>query len=239
VGIDVAQWEAYRRDPVVDALSRLHVRGGGCLAVGVDRLDYTKGVMPKLLALEVLFSSGRVRPDELRLVQIASPTRQHVPSYAFLAHDVAEAVRRINAAFPRADGVPVVELYEEQWTAREVAGLMRAADIALVTPVRDGMNLVAVEHAVVNADRASDLVLGAGAGVAEHLGAWSDVVDGRDVLGMADVLHQLVRSPRPDRVERAEARGRAAARLRSDVWAHSCLAALEGDLSTPTAAPAC
>ncbi len=228
VGIDVARWEAFRRDPVVEALRRLHVRGAGCLAVGVDRLDYTKGVVPKLLALEVLFSSGRVHPDELRLVQIASPTRRHVPSYAFLAHDVAATVRRINTEFSRTDGAPVVELYQEQWPAREVAGLMRAADVALVTPVRDGMNLVAVEYAVVNADRANDLVLGAGAGVVEHLGAWSDVVDGRDVLGIADALHRLVRSPRGDRAEWAGARGRAAARMRSDRWARTCLAALEG-----------
>lgn len=234
VGIDVDRWSALRTDPVVSALSRLHHRGDGVLAVGVDRLDYTKGVMPKLLALEVLLGSGQLTSDEIRLVQIGSPTRQHVPSYSFLRHAVVAAVERINASFPRGDGLPVVQLFCEQWPAREVAGLMRAADIAVVTPVRDGMNLVAAEFAVVNADRATDMLLGTGANVVEHLGPFCDVVDGRDVLGIAEALRRLVREPSPSRAAQAVRRGDAAARLRSDVWAESCLAAFDGDACPPT-----
>ncbi|NND75573.1 MAG: hypothetical protein HKN44_11265, partial [Ilumatobacter sp.] len=164
VGFDVARWSEFRNDPVVDALARRHGAPGGLLAVGVDRADYTKGLPTKLVAIERLLDDGRLHPDEFRLVQIATRTRAGIGAYDEMLAEIRRSAARVNEAHRRSDGEPVVRLITEPHPPREVAALMRASDMALVTPIRDGMNLVAFEYAALNADRPTALVLGQGAG---------------------------------------------------------------------------
>ncbi|MEZ5258270.1 MAG: trehalose-6-phosphate synthase [Ilumatobacteraceae bacterium] len=153
VGFDGARWLGYRTDPVVTAMATRYRGATGVTAVGVDRVDYTKGLLHKLNAVEYLLTSGTVTPDEFRLVQIAVPSRTGVPVYRYLNGQLEATARRINGTFRRTDGKLVVELIRRQLPQREVAAVMRAGDLALITPVRDGMNLVALEFATLNGDR--------------------------------------------------------------------------------------
>ncbi|MEQ8842078.1 MAG: trehalose-6-phosphate synthase [Acidimicrobiales bacterium] len=221
VGIDTAHWQQLRSDPLVESLTERHLAVPGSLVVGVDRLDYTKGIAHKLLAIETLLDNRLVDPDDFRFIQIAVPTRTGVPIYGFVRDQVLEIERRINNGHPRTDGVPVVHVICEQRAPREVAALYRAADVALVTPVCDGLNLVAVEFSVINADRDCELVLSVGAGACETIGHACLTVDGADVISVAAGLRAAIAGP-TDRHERAQQRGVAALALDSRSWFERC-----------------
>ncbi len=230
VGIDPRSWLDLAADPAVNALAARHRRVHGLLAVGVDRLDYTKGIVHKLLAIESLLDSGALDPDAFRLIQVAVPTRTGVPAYGLLRRQVRELASRINAAHPRHDAIAVVEIVNEQRSPREIAALYRAADLALVTPVRDGMNLVAVEFSVVNHDRGGELVLGKGAGAADSIGPYCTLVDATDVSSIATAILETVRTNGLSAP--AGSRGRAALSLTSDRWATACLQLLSAASGT-------
>ena len=113
------------------------------MILGVDRLDYAKGIPERLVAFER--RSRRTRSGaQVSLVQISVPSRDDVPEYAELRAAVEELVGRINGRYGEADWVPVRYLYRS-YDHRVLAQLYRLADVALVTPLRDGMNLVAKE----------------------------------------------------------------------------------------------
>lgn len=220
VGIDSAAWARRRTDPEVERLARGHTVDEGLLAVGVDRADYTKGIVAKLLAFEVALHGELFGPDDLRLLQVATPTRSGIAAYDHVTSEIEEIASRINTAFVRTDGRQVIELERESRSPTEVAGLMRAADVMVITPLRDGMNLVAVESSIVNADRPTDMILSRGAGVAEYIGDHCRLVDGADVLSIADALSAAVHRVPSDRDqrERSARRAEAAARLSSHAW---------------------
>lgn len=230
VGFDVGRWMRYRDDPVVTALAEREAAADGLLAVGVDRSDYTKGLVPKLEAIEMLLDDGRLDPDGFRLVQIATPTRVGIAAYDEVAARVDGLAKRVNARFSRTDGRRVIDLVSEPRPPREIAALMRASDIALVTPERDGMNLVALEYSAVNADRPTALVLGAGAGVASDLADAADIVDGSDARSIADTLVSLVDSA-PDSAalwsRRARRRCDIASRFTAERWVDEFMSALD------------
>lgn len=224
VGFDVEQWRSFRRDVDVVERARVWQNPSGVLAVGVDRVDHSKGLMCKLLAVELLLEREALSADEFRLVQIATPSRTHVAAYRHLDTTINATAARINATFARSDGRPVVELIRRQLAPVEVAGLMRAADLALVTPVRDGMNLVALEFSVLNADRSAGVVLGRGAGAADVIGEWCDLVDGDDVNAVAQtIVTTVARLHDTASVDRSRRRGQAAAALTSQRWAATFL----------------
>ncbi len=115
------------------------------MIVGVDRLDYSKGLEDRLLAYERLLSE---RPDlrrEVFLLQISTPTREDVPEYRKIAQRLDALTGRINGAHADMDWVPIRNVHRFHSRA-ELAGIFRAAEVGLVTPLRDGMNLVAKEY---------------------------------------------------------------------------------------------
>lgn len=229
VGFDVAQWRSLRADPSVRADAE-HLRSmhGGALAVGVDRMDYTKGLVQRLVALELAYATGDISPDDLRLIQVAIPSRSTIPAYAELEAVVTALVASINRQHRRRDGLATVELRTNVHEAPELAVLMRASDLAIVNSIRDGMNLVAAEYATVNADRPVELVLGRGAGIAEHLGATSVVVDGADHQRLADTLVGIVNHRDPEHLrQRSRRRADAAELLTSHRWFRHALPHLE------------
>jgi trehalose-6-phosphate synthase len=224
VGLDVEAWVARRRDAVVVALADRHRAPSGVLVAGVDRVDYTKGLLHKLHAVEVLLARGQVGSNDVRFVQIAVPSRTSIPLYGYLRRQMEEAVERINADFPRDDGRPVVTLIQEQLAPRQVAGLMRAADIALVTPARDGMNLVALEFAIINGDRPCELILSRGTGAADHIGRWCRLVDGTDVNGIVDAITgSIAACGTSESADRARRRAAAASALTTEQWSRTFL----------------
>ena len=138
--------------------------------LGVDRLDYTKGILARLTAFERLLSEQPALRGQVELVQVAVPSRENIPSYAGLSRDVEALVGAINARFGSADWQPV-KYCREPVSPADLAPLYRSADVMLVTSLRDGMNLVAREFVLAREDDDGVLVLSELAGASEDLRA--------------------------------------------------------------------
>lgn len=136
------------------------------ILLGVDRLDYTKGILQRLVAFEELLETGAL--TEATLVQIATPSRERVQHYRQTRSLVEEAVGRINGRFGTV-GHPVVHYSHHSLPLHELVHYYRAADVMLVTPFKDGMNLVAKEYVACHADGTGALVLSEFAGSAAEL----------------------------------------------------------------------
>ena len=151
--------------------SKLHCQlgiEGKRLLVGVDRMDYTKGIVERLLAIEHLLEEHPWYLEKIVFVQIAAPSRTRIPSYAGLRIQVQETVERINRRFEISGWKPVI-LIEHQCSHEEVGRYYRAADICLVTSLHDGMNLVAKEYLAARNDGDGVLILSRFAGAAQEL----------------------------------------------------------------------
>src|SRR5262249_28107152 len=135
----------------------------------VDRLDYTKGIPRRLLALERLFEREPSLRGRVRLVQIAVPSRMNVQRYAEFRRLVDEEVGRINGSFGTVSWAPIQYIFRSI-SRRHLVALSAAADVMLVTPLRDGMNLVAKEFVASRQDEDGVLVLSEFAGAAAEMG---------------------------------------------------------------------
>ncbi len=136
--------------------------------LGVDRLDYTKGILHRLRAYGELLDDGVVRPPLTVLVQVASPSRERVEQYQRLRDEVEGIVGRINGQHGQV-GHPAVHYLHQSFPREEMAALYLAADIMLVTSLRDGMNLVAKEYVACRHDERGSLVLSEFTGAADEL----------------------------------------------------------------------
>jgi trehalose-6-phosphate synthase len=158
--------------------------------LGVDRLDYTKGIDLRLRAFESLLEN---RPDlagRIVLVQVAVPSREAVEEYQVIRRNVEEYVGRINGSFGRSDWTPVRYYYRGLDRADLIAHYA-AADVLLVTPLRDGMNLVAKEYIACRIDDTGVLVLSEFAGAAEQLDQ-ALLVNPYDIDGLASAIGKAV-----------------------------------------------
>jgi trehalose 6-phosphate synthase/phosphatase len=181
------------------------------LLIGVDRLDYTKGLDRRLLAFERLLDEQPMWREHVRLVQVAVPSRIHVRAYRRLRRAVDALVGRINGRFGTPSWTPVQYLYRSLPSTTLLA-LYRTADVMLVTPVRDGMNLVAKEFAASRTDEEGVLVLSEFAGAADEL-TDALIVNPYDVAGVAAALHRALTMDGVERRHRMRA-------LRAQVLAH-------------------
>jgi trehalose 6-phosphate synthase len=153
--------------------------------LGVDRLDYTKGILHRLRAYGELLSEGRLG-SRVVLVQVASPTRERVEAYRALRDEVELTVSRINGLYGEL-GYPPIHYLHQSYPREEMAALYLAADVMLVTPLRDGMNLVAKEYVACRDDESGALVLSEFAGAADELsGAF--LVNPHDIEGLKDAI---------------------------------------------------
>jgi trehalose 6-phosphate synthase len=138
------------------------------ILLGVDRLDYTKGIGTRLQAFGSLLDDGRLDPTRHVLVQVATPTREGVDSYQEERHEIERLVGEINGRHARL-GYPVVHYLYRSLPLDDLVPLYRAGDVMLVTPFRDGMNLVAKEYVATRLDLDGVLVLSEFTGAAEEL----------------------------------------------------------------------
>lgn len=174
---------------------------GRRLLLGIDRLDYSKGIPERLAAFERLLELWPEWRSRVSLVQVSVPSRAEIPEYAELKHRVETMVGRINGRFGEADWTPVRYLYRSYEPAL-LAQLYRLADVALVTPLRDGMNLVAKEFVVAqDPEQPGVLVL------SEFAGAAAELVDAvltnpYHVDGVAADLDRALRMPTAERIDR-------------------------------------
>ena len=138
------------------------------LLLGVDRLDYTKGIDVRLRALEELLAEGRIDPHQVCLVQIATPSRERVDHYDVQRRSIEQQVSRINGEFSTFSR-PLVHYIHRSVGKSTLAALYAASDVMLVTPLRDGMNLVAKEYVACRTKVDGALVLSEFAGAAKEL----------------------------------------------------------------------
>lgn len=150
--------------------------------LGVDRLDYTKGLRQRIRAFGELFKSGELDPEKSVFLQVATPSRERVEEYKRLRDDIELLVGRINGDMGRIGRSPISYLHSG-YPRQEMAALYRAADVMVVTPLRDGMNLVAKEYVACRGSDDGALVLSEFAGAARELKqAW--LVNPYDINGM-------------------------------------------------------
>ena len=188
VAIDPAGAERAAWGKTRDELLRENGTRGESLVLGVDRLDYTKGIEERLNAFELLLEEHPWHRERVTMVQIAAPSRTRIPSYADLRRRVEAAVDRINNRFQTTDWRPVL-LIERQCSHDEVTTWYRAADVCLVTSLHDGMNLVAKEYLAAREDEDGVLVLSKFTGAAIELRD-ALIVNPYDTEGVAGAIHQ-------------------------------------------------
>jgi trehalose 6-phosphate synthase len=171
------------------------------LMVGVDRLDYSKGLLARFIAFERLFELFPDTRNRVTFLQIAPPSRSDVPEYDHIRRALERQAGHINGRFSEFDWTPLRYL-NRSFNRRAIIGFLRAAQIGLVTPLRDGMNLVAKEY--VAAQDPGDpgvLVLSCFAGAARELDAALQV-NPFDVDAMVEAMHQAYAMPLAERQER-------------------------------------
>jgi trehalose 6-phosphate synthase/phosphatase len=202
MGIDAAAYEALGGKAAVEAeADRLRrTADGAALIVAVDRLDYTKGIPRRLLAFERLLEKYPRLRGRVRLVQVAAPSRGSVGSYREFQRTVNEMVGRINGRFA-SPGHDPIHYISQNLDAEHLAAFYRAASIALVTPLRDGMNLVAKEFVASRVDGDGVLILSEFAGAAAEL-TDALLVNPYDLDAVAVAIHDALEMPEPERRSR-------------------------------------
>jgi trehalose 6-phosphate synthase/phosphatase len=193
IGVD---FETFAKDEQDAAIARELARGPRSrevLVLGVDRLDYTKGIPRRLLAFERLLERHPRWRGRARMIQVSVPTREGVSAYRELRRQVDELVGRVNGEWSTIGWVPVQTIHRS-FDEAQLRALYRAVDVMLVSPLRDGMNLVAKEFVAARTDERGVLVLSEFAGASAELPE-AVSVNPHDVDGMADALdHALAMS---------------------------------------------
>ncbi|OCF59986.1 alpha,alpha-trehalose-phosphate synthase [UDP-forming] 1 [Kwoniella mangroviensis CBS 10435] len=192
IGIEPMQFvEGLQKEKVQSRLKSLETRFQGCkVIIGVDRLDYIKGIPQKLHALEVFLTQHPEWIGKVVLVQLAIPSRQDVEEYQNLRACVNELVGRINGRFGTVEFMPIHYLHKSV-PFEELTAMYALADACLVTSTRDGMNLVAYEYISSQSKRHGSMVLSEFAGAAQSLNG-SILINPWDVQSTADAIHQAL-----------------------------------------------
>src|SRR4029453_14632346 len=173
------------------------------LFLGVDRLDYTKGIPERIQAFGELMAEGRLHPDEVVLLQLAIPSRQRVEQYRQLRDDIDRLVGRINGDTSRIGPPPIVYMHVS-YPRLEMAAFHREADVMVVTPLRDGMNLVAKEYVACRQRDDGALVLSEFTGAARELRqAYS--INPHDIDGLKDRLVEAMNDSPQNKARRMKA----------------------------------
>jgi trehalose 6-phosphate synthase/phosphatase len=195
MGVDAHQFASLARGSEVEArLREIRDRAGRRqIVLGVDRLDYTKGIPRRLQAVERLLTRDPGWRERIRFIQVAVPSRGEVDSYQRFKRQVEESVGRINGACGTLSSTPVHYMHQSV-SQPELVALYRAADVMLVTPLRDGMNLVAKEFVASRVDQGGVLVLSEFAGAAAELDG-AVTVNPYDVDGVANSLEHALCMP--------------------------------------------
>lgn len=194
------------------------------IMLGVDRLDYTKGIDVRLRALSELLEEKRIKRDDTVLVQLATPSRERVESYIAMREDIERQVGHINGEYGEV-GHPIVHYLHRPIPRDELIAFFVAADVMLVTPLRDGMNLVAKEYVACRSDLGGALVLSEFTGAAAEL-RQAYLVNPHDLEGVKDKIEAAVNQNPEEGKRRMRALRRQVLAHDVDRWARSFLDAL-------------
>ncbi|MBH0008807.1 alpha,alpha-trehalose-phosphate synthase (UDP-forming) [Salinibacterium sp. SWN1162] len=203
ISIDSRSFEKLARDPAIQQRARDIRKGLGnpkTVMFGVDRLDYTKGIRHRLKAYGELLRDGSLEVGDVALIQVASPSRERVEAYMHLRDEIELTVGRINGEFSTLSHSPINYLHQG-FPREEMVALYLAADVLLVTALRDGMNLVAKEYVAARFDNDGVLILSEFAGASEELRK-ALLVNPHDIDGLKDAMMKAINMPKADRALR-------------------------------------
>ena len=220
ISIDAADYEDLARSPAVTkraAAIRKALGNPKRVVLGVDRLDYTKGIYPRLRAYAELVADGEFDVEDTVFVQVATPSRERVEQYRRLRDEIDRLVGRVNGDLGKI-GRPAISYLHSSYPREEMAALYRAADILMVTPYRDGMNLVAKEYVACRYDNDGALVLSEFAGAAAEL-SQSWLVNPYDINGMKAALMEAATAEPKELTRRMKAMRKTVIENDVDRWA--------------------
>ncbi len=227
IGIDNDRYdEMASSHDVTDAARDLRAQLGQphVVMLGVDRLDYTKGIDVRLRAFKELLAEDRLHASQVTMIQVAEPSRDRVDAYISLRERVEQLVGEINGDFGRV-GFPVVHYLHQTRSFDELLALYRVADVMLITPFRDGMNLVAKEYVASRFDETGALVLSEFAGAAHQLKD-ALIVNPYDIDAMKSTIVEAVEMGHEESRRRMKSLRRSVKKNDAASWAKSFLAAL-------------
>ena len=229
ISLDVAEIEKLARDPDVQERAREIREGLGApdhVLLGVDRLDYTKGIRHRLKAWAELLADGDVTAKDAVFIQVATPSRERVDAYQALRDEIELEVGHINGEYG-AIGVSPIHYLHSTYDRRELVAMFLAADVAVVTPLRDGMNLVAKEYVAARIDNRGTVVLSEFAGAADQL-TDAVLVNPHDIDGLKAATLEAMNMPEREQERRMKS-------MRSQVrsydvrrWADEFITCLRG-----------
>jgi len=198
--------------------------GGRKIIISIDRLDYTKGIIQRLEAFDLFLSQNPEYKEKVTLILVAVPSRTGVKDYVELRRQLEGLVGRINGEHGALGWVPVWYLYRFLPFDRLVA-LYNVADVALLTPLRDGMNLIAKEFVATKADGKGVLILSEMAGAASELGE-AVIVNAHDKQEIIDAIKEALQMPVQEQVERNRLMQERLSRYTVTRWANDFIEAL-------------
>jgi len=224
ISIDSAGFQEIARSEQVEARAaeiREALGNPKKVFLGIDRLDYTKGIVARLRAFAELVEEGSLDVEDAVFVQVATPSRERVEQYRILRDEIDRLVGHVNGDLGRI-GQPVISYLHASYPREEMAALYRAADIMVVTPLRDGMNLVAKEYVACRYENDGALVLSEFAGAADELRqAW--LVNPYDINGMKSALMEAWSAEPRDLARRMKAMRKTITQHDVAAWADSFL----------------
>ncbi|WP_104084285.1 bifunctional alpha,alpha-trehalose-phosphate synthase (UDP-forming)/trehalose-phosphatase [Cryobacterium sp. Y11] len=238
ISIDAVAYEELARRPDIQARARQIREDLGnpkTLMLGVDRLDYTKGIGHRIKAFGELLADGRLSVEDVTLVQVASPSRERVSTYMALRDEIELAVGRLNGDFSTISHT-AISYHHHSYPREEMVAMYLAADVMLVTALRDGMNLVAKEYVAVRFDVDGVLVLSEFAGAADEL-KQAILINPHDIDGTKDAIVRAVEMPKRERTRRMRSLRRKVAENDVAAWSASFLGALTGGAAVPAGIP--
>ncbi|ORA37155.1 alpha,alpha-trehalose-phosphate synthase (UDP-forming) [Mycobacterium aquaticum] len=227
ISIDSAELDTKARDRSVRQRARqirAELGNPRKILLGVDRLDYTKGIDVRLRAFSELLDEHRVKHDDTVLVQLATPSRERVDSYIAMREDIERQVGHINGEYGEV-GHPIVHYLHRPVPRDELIAFYVAADVMLVTPLRDGMNLVAKEYVACRSDLGGALVLSEFTGAAAEL-RQAYLTNPHDLEGVKDAVEAALQQTPEEGRRRMRALRRQVLAHDVDRWARSFLDAL-------------
>jgi trehalose 6-phosphate synthase len=228
ISIDVAEMERLASSEEVQTRAksiRAELGEPETILLGVDRLDYTKGIERRLKIFRELLAERLLTVPETVMVQVATPSRERIEHYQTLRVKVEREVGRINGEYGRV-GVPAVHYLHQSYNRNELAALYRAADVMMVTPLRDGMNLVAKEYIAARVDDRGALVLSEFAGASAEL-RQAFLCNPHDLDDVKDALLKAIRIAPAEASRRMRVMRRHLRTHDVKAWAHSFLTALD------------
>lgn len=195
------------------------------LILSIDRLDYTKGIAHRIRAFEYFLEKYPQYIEKIRLVMLAVPSRSNVPQYQLLKKEIDELVGRINGKFATVNWIPIWYFYRSM-PFENLIDLYTSCNIALLTPIRDGMNLVAKEYIATRTDQTGVLILSEMAGSSQEMYE-AIIINPNNFEQISDSIYQAINMPKEEQVRRNLQLQKRLKRYSVERWASDFMKALE------------